>query len=627
MKKYSYLFIGIMETRNRSTVLYSGELMELDINDYKEIQNLFVILLSDGLILSSILKSTSKSQKRYKFQSLFELDNIAVVNVKDPNFKTAFKILMFPSTKVFKAESIQIKNQWLDAFDAAKKQRRTSLSLQRRDSMMFIDGSQGTNVGAKTPISPIDRPYSGILNPFEETELMEDVSEIDTEMLPSWLIDVPEDLDVYVAQRNFEEAVKLVLKVNDHFALYPKCCDGIMQTDLKLRIDHRINELINAISNELKTAPDRSLQTGPRSARRAVILLHKLGKTSLATKLFLNQRSALLKFSLRQQKIEGATLQYIKRMSSVFFTNVKETTKEFQKAFDLNALTSNGSLISPPNSLISDNISINNEKLSPTSISVAPSMSCLMKWTHEQLVYLISLFSRHVFTTQVSTSVAAECVALIRHHCHKLKNIGIDLLYYLDKQLKTDVERLITECKEKLLEAIKLRSNDDKWQPQNYTNTIKITKFIEDMKENGILTIEKFIYDEVRVDLTANTISFAKSYLNTLKDLLKLSTYFSHDLIIEALVTTFKAQMKHIATALKQKHIPSEKKFIEKNATFLLDTILTLSQEFYYEKFGFNCEELSVMHANYAYLKGEIDSRRNSKSNSTPKKYTSTTYL
>ena len=628
---------GILDTRTRASVLFTGELMELDINDYKPIQPIFVILLNDGLIVSTILPpNNSRNQRKYKLQSIYDLDNIAVVNVKDPNFETAFKILMFPTTKVFRADTKQTKSQWLDAFESAKKQRKASLTLQRRDSLMYIsnmsiDGSQNTS-GSKTPMSPIDRPYSSILNPFEEAELLEEVAESDAELVPQWLAELPEDLDVCIAQRNFEDAVGLVLKVNDHFAVYPKCCDDIMQTDLKLRIEHRIKELIDALTNDLQIAPDRSLQTGPRSSRRAVALLLKLGKSSLATKLFLNQRSALLKFCLKQQKIEGATLQYIKRMSSVFFNNVIETTKEFQKAFDLTTL-SNGSIVSTPPSSMSDTLGMS-DKLSPTqSQSNALPMACLVSWSHNQLNHFVGLFARHVFTTQVSPSVAAECVAIVRYQCSKLKScIGIDLSFYLDKHMKTDVERIITEIRDKLLEAIKLRAAEDKWSSQNFQNKLKISKFVEDMKENGIALIEKYLLDETRVDLTSNSTTFAKSYLTAVKDLSKLSTSTTKRLVIEALVMTFKAQMKHIATSLKSPHFKAQHKFIERNATFLLDDVLPLSQRYYRDKTSSkSCEELSRMESDYAYLKGNMEPkpRARSKASSSPTKtaYSSTTYL
>ena len=52
-----------------------------------------------------------------------------------------------------------------------------------------------------------------------------------------------------------------------------------------------------------------------------------------ACTLFLNHRSAIIKHSLLQLKIEGATTLYIKKLCDVFFTGLMETGQEFTKAF------------------------------------------------------------------------------------------------------------------------------------------------------------------------------------------------------------------------------------------------------------------------------------------------------
>ena len=47
---------------------------------------------------------------KYRFQSLYELDNLAVVNAKDVGqCKNAFKILMFPDTRMYQAENPKAK--------------------------------------------------------------------------------------------------------------------------------------------------------------------------------------------------------------------------------------------------------------------------------------------------------------------------------------------------------------------------------------------------------------------------------------------------------------------------------------------------------------------------------------
>ncbi len=47
---------------------------------------------------------------KYSFQVLYELDSLAVVNARDVGgSKNAFKILMFPDTRMFQAENPKAK--------------------------------------------------------------------------------------------------------------------------------------------------------------------------------------------------------------------------------------------------------------------------------------------------------------------------------------------------------------------------------------------------------------------------------------------------------------------------------------------------------------------------------------
>ena len=50
---------------------------------------------------------------RYKFQGLYELDNLAIVNIRDAGpVKNSFKVLMFPDSKIYQADSSKSKVSW-----------------------------------------------------------------------------------------------------------------------------------------------------------------------------------------------------------------------------------------------------------------------------------------------------------------------------------------------------------------------------------------------------------------------------------------------------------------------------------------------------------------------------------
>lgn len=163
----------------------------------------------------------------------------------------------------------------------------------------------------------------------------EDESEVEAEMLPSWFVKSPEDFDVLIAQRNLREAVALAQKVELHLEEYPKCCESVNHSDLKLKIESRVKDLVDVISSELQPATDRSVQGGPRSSITSIQLLRELNLSSRAVKLYLDLRSSILRSFLSKQKVETTTLQYIKQICSIFFQNTMETCNEFKQAFEL----------------------------------------------------------------------------------------------------------------------------------------------------------------------------------------------------------------------------------------------------------------------------------------------------
>lgn len=52
-----------------------------------------------------------------------------------------------------------------------------------------------------------------------------------------------------------------------------------------------------------------------------------------ACELFLKNRSAIIRYNIRQLKFEGATTLYIRCLCTVFFSSLSDTAKEFLKAF------------------------------------------------------------------------------------------------------------------------------------------------------------------------------------------------------------------------------------------------------------------------------------------------------
>ncbi|XP_015927483.1 exocyst complex component 8 [Parasteatoda tepidariorum] len=519
----------VLEVRGR-TVLHNGELVELSVSDYKPLHTVYCVLLDEGLMFATKVED-SRGPMQYRYQALYELDGLAVVNVKEElSIKNAFKVLMFPEVRVLQCHSAASKKEWITRIDQAKKKK---LSLFEH---------HGSPTEAPNPFEDDGS------NPFEdEYSSRQKSAQLET---PAWLLELPEELDVCIALRLFDKAVELIHRANAHCSAFPR---NTAVRDIRIRIENRTKQLVNILSEELKVSPDKSLHGGPRAARKAVGVLVRLGKSSRACNLFLKRCSAMLKQNMKQQRAEGATASYIEKLCSVFFTCLAETGKEFDKAFTNNACASS-----------------------------------FVLWAKLQLDQFVQIFSKHVFTPQVSSSIATECIACARSQCDTLSNVGLDLSFVLNDLLAGQVERLVTEMRDKLLEAVKLRANDDKWRPQNLQTPANTKKLMDDLREMGISNVEVYHYDECWLALTANNTAFAKMYLNFLDDLLKLYTPSVHVLFNEALSITFHTHLYHIKNAYQKALDSSERQFIIKNASFLLD-ILKIVVERYMSKLNRPC--------------------------------------
>merc|ERR1712018_196553 len=106
------------------------------------------------------------------------------------------------------------------------------------------------------------------------------------------------------------------------------------------------------------------------------------------------------------------------------------------------------------------------------------------------------------------------------------------------------------------------------------------------------------------VALTRNTTSFALSYLNFADSLLRLFNPSTRALVNESLVTVFHAHLRHMDQALRSERLKKvDPKFIQRNAAFLLDTLLSLVEHRYQEKTGSDCPKLGKLHSSYSWLK------------------------
>ena len=362
-------------------LVHSSHLVELDQESFEAVQLVRAFLLNDSLMIGSMVRTKRRGPVRYRFQALYELDSMAIVNVKDSDFvSNAFKVLMFPDSHLYQAENKENKRQWTELLEATKQQHKAARDAIKRE--VHDAGNNGAEANGSQEFGRTSKAPT-LESEHRQAELLAAES----------LRDVPERLDVYIAQREFSRAVDEVVQTK---AVLKEFTDSHALRDVRARLNHRVNQLCKILMKDLETSPSGSLRGGPRAARRAVGLLLRLGHSAKACELFLANHSQLIRRDLDDVKMEEAASLYAANLSSAFFTGLCNAAQEFLRAFGENH----------------------------------GSYSAFVVWCNDQLK-LFTRMSTPVVFNNPSLANVAECVLAATKECDELSDIGIDLNFSL----------------------------------------------------------------------------------------------------------------------------------------------------------------------------------------------------
>ncbi|XP_050436948.1 exocyst complex component 8 [Adelges cooleyi] len=508
--------------------LHEGDLLELDPIENTPVQRIHCYLFTDICIVASWM-SSRRGPAKYRFQSMYDLRNLAVVNIKD--IKNSFKLLAFPDTRVFQAPNTGLKNDWLSKFEAAKK------------SQVSLENKTKSTVEQKTlqrmdSIQHVQNSYD-----FETPEIE----------IPEWIVDLADDLDVLIAQRHFEDANSLINKAK-HYLTENTCeISTTVEQETKIKLEERIHALTLALTKELQVSPDKSHKGGLRAARRAVRILNQLDKSSQACDLFLKVCSNLLKSQLQYVKRDGAMLTFVKKYSMAFFGTTIEITHEFLiKAF--------------PNS--------------------PECSSAFILWIIQEVNDFMMILIKQMFVPQTSLTNLAECIKVLHTNSQELCEYGIDVQFQINGQLRSPLTKTINDVKVKTIEVIKIRFSEDKWKPYNLKTKQQRDKLIEEYRQYGFSNIESYSKGDSWIMLTHNTIIFTRSYLLLLNDCLVLNTPDLSNVIDQLLYEVFAAHCGFIQNSIKNKNFVNDINIITTNARFILDIFLGQCSKVYSESTG-----------------------------------------
>ncbi|VTJ80081.1 Hypothetical predicted protein, partial [Marmota monax] len=476
-------------------LVYNGDLVEYEADHMAQLQCVHGFLMNDCLLVATWLP---QRRGMYRYNALYPLDGLAVVNVKDnPPMKDMFKLLMFPESRIFQAENAKIKREWLEVLEETKR----ALGEKRRREQEAAAAPRGP---------PQATPKAG--NPFEEDDdeepALPEVEEEKVDLSMEWIQELPEDLDVCIAQRDFEGAVDLLDKLNHYLEDKPS---PPPVKELRAKVEERVRQLTEVLVFEL--SPDRSLRGGPKATRRAVSQLIWLGQCTKACELFLRNRAAAVHTAIRQLRIEGATLLYIHKLCHVFFTSLLETAKEFETDF---AGTDSGCY------------------------------SAFVVWARSAMGMFVDAFSKQVFDSKESLSTAAECVKVAKEHCQQLGDIGLDLTFIIHALLVRDIQGALHSYKEIIIEATKHRDSEEMWRRMNLMTPEALGKLKEEMRNCGVSNFEQYTGNDCWVNLSYTVVAFTKQTMGFLEEALKLYFPELHMVLLESLVEVILVAVQHV---------------------------------------------------------------------------------
>ncbi|XP_038076884.1 exocyst complex component 8-like [Patiria miniata] len=534
-------------------IVHDGDLVELDTDTFSEVQRVHAYLLNDSLVITTFVPNR-RGPVRYKYQALYELDSLAVVNVRDVGpVKNAFKILMFPDQRIYRADNSRTKRTWLDKLEEAKKNK-AAADAHRRElaEQMSVESSD--------------------YNPFDEDDdVTSPVAPVEsTSMLKvEWLVELPEDLDMCIAQRNFEEATDLIIKTNGYLDSVPQ---SPALKEMRARVDHRVKQLTDVLTRELQVSPDRSLRGGPQVTRRAVTQLIRLGRATQACDLFLKNRSASIKQSLRQLKIEGATSMYITKLCSVFFNHIIETGKEFRFTFAENQ----------------------------------GCFSAFVVWSKAELKTFANHFSRQALAKKTSVSTVAECVGIARSYCQQLSVIGLELLFALNSLILRGIREALQYNKDQLIEASRHRNVDERWYPLNLKNPSAANNLIQEMYQLGFEDFNALVYDGCFVSLSSSNVAFTKVLLSFLHDALKLYLPELYPDLVWTIRDVMDSHVHLMETAVTSDRFDDERPFIMKNVDYIFNRLLPLVEKKLKDVADRSLKELKDLHKRHQEISQKV---------------------
>ncbi|KAI8384379.1 Cullin repeat-like-containing domain protein [Radiomyces spectabilis] len=383
---------------------------------FKPRQAVHIFLLNDCILIAYRKKRTMSTQQKLVAEHCWNFREMTIVDVKDTDdLKNAVKFVVYPNVYLYQSERPDDKTGLLQAY--------RSIKDEMDDTHQIIPSQFNIQKDIATKESPEPEEKKIQFNPTDE----------------KWLNDLPDELEVMIALREFEEAVVAIEKAS---ALFAGCGDATTLQDMRKRVQHYTESLCDLICQDLGNTLLTKLQF-----QRFVNWLLRLNKGEQAREMFLKTRSLIIKKRIRQLVFEGDITTYIGELALVVFTLIRNTCEWYRDSFRQNDMASG-----------------------------------FVTWVREQAEVYAAIYKRQVFNnSQLSCQAIAECFKSTLDQCAVLRKVGLDLKFLLEDLFMENIKETVLIYQKKCMDKVNRFVKNDNFlvvTSQNLGPDVKVTSSV-----------------------------------------------------------------------------------------------------------------------------------------------------
>jgi hypothetical protein len=631
---------GLITQKPGRNLLYHSDLEALHIDDYSVSHKLHAYLLSDALLLtlpqrkrnrtnfnmsstSSLMSGSNRlvanldtknsvdngsnaNQYQYKFQAFYELQDIKIMNIEDSKeVRNSFQLLKFPESLAFRCANAHIKKEWLENIESAKKQLDLQLEKEGGNELTRLTSSLNNSTIREEDEDDLSENSSNEDHDRDDDSLDGDVKKSSKKSSKKYdlnninlnnisehernkiLRELFSDFDILLAQRDFEKAVEMLLKIKQSTTLSSSSAssqqnstslDAVQQLIYK----QKETELINILRKDLIQSKERGNSKGVvKTGKRVVNILIKLKIYDEAIDLFIDYQKHLNAETLRKIKLEESNSIYMNNVLNSFFENMKISYISFKEAF---------------------------------SNLITFCFSSYSSWSETEIEILIKkLQSQHYLGRHFDLTI--ENCELIFIKAKHFSEINFEVKFLFESKLVPILESSIKEEREILIEASLQRSKlEMEESPSNneQTRQQQIDKLLQDLESRELRTY----FDDKDIRLmktcTSSCIQFSRGVINFFSDCLRVHYQDINFFIVEAVSLLMKAELKIYQLQLNSKSLNNndgskiklKKQDIFNNIHFI-EKVFNLIEKLYFEKTNVNSKFFVKLREKFNKMKDE----------------------